>query len=168
MHRAARALLACLTILVAAAPSARAADLTNLVRVALLDASSVMPAGGMGYGMGYGMMGQNMMGGMMTIRTDRQSVQAGAVTFEVTNWSRSMLHEMLVVAVDNPSAPLPYDYARAIVPEAQVKLLGEASDMQPNGTSLIEVTLAPGWYLLLCNLPGHYASGMAAALNVTP
>jgi uncharacterized cupredoxin-like copper-binding protein len=30
------------------------------------------------------------------------------------------------------------------------------------------VTLAAGSYLLICNLPGHYAAGMAVPLNVTP
>ena len=66
------------------------------------------------------------MGGMMSIRLDKMTVKAGVVTFDVTNWSRSVLHEVLVVSVDNPTAPLPYDYPQARVPEDQVKVLGEA------------------------------------------
>lgn len=126
--------------------------------------------GMMGYGMmGPGMMmGQGMMGGMMSVRLDKQTVKAGAVTFEVTNWSRSVLHEVLIVSVDNPTAPLPYDYPQARVPEDQVKVLGEAGDLQPNTSGTFEVTLAAGSYLLVCNLPGHYAAGMAVPLNVTP
>ncbi len=126
--------------------------------------------GMMGYGMmGPGMMmGQGMMGGMMSIRVDKPTVKAGTVTFEVTNWSRSVLHEMLVVSVDNPTAPLPYDYPQARVPEDQVKVLGEAADLQPNVSKSFEVTLTPGSYLLICNLPGHYAAGMAVPLSVTP
>ncbi len=126
--------------------------------------------GMMGYGMmGPGMMmGQGMMGGMMSIRVDKPTVKAGTVTFEVTNWSRSVLHEMLVVSVDNPAAPLPYDYAQARVPEDQVKVLGEAADLQPNVSETFEVALTPGSYLLICNLPGHYAAGMAVPLSVTP
>jgi uncharacterized cupredoxin-like copper-binding protein len=163
--------------------------------VALLDMTSLMPTGYMGYGMmgpgqnlpgpgamgpgmmgpgmmgGYGMMGMmgpGMMGGMMSMRLDQPSVKAGKVTFEVTNWSRSVLHEMIIVAVDNPSAPLPYDYAQARIPEEQVKVLGEAGDLQPNTSTTVELTLSAGFYLLICNLPGHYAAGMVTALNVTP
>lgn len=126
--------------------------------------------GMMGYGMmGPGMMmGQGMMGGMMSIRVDKSTVKAGTVTFDVTNWSRSVLHEMLVVSVDNPTAPLPYDYPQAHVPEDQVKVLGEAADLQPNVAKTFEVTLTPGSYLLICNLPGHYAAGMAVPLSVVP
>lgn len=118
--------------------------------------------------MGQGMMGQGMMGGMMSIRVDKPTVKAGTVTFEVTNWSRSVLHEMLVISVDSPTAPLPYDYPQARVPEDQVKVLGEAADLQPNATKTFEVTLSPGSYLLICNIPGHYAAGMAASLSVAP
>ena len=75
---------------------------------------------------------------------------------------------MLVVSVDNPTAPLPYDYPQARVPEDQVKVLGEAGDVQPNVSKTFELTLTPGSYLLICNLPGHYAAGMAVSLSVTP
>ena len=81
-------------------------------------------------GRGYGMMGPGMMG-MMSIRTNLASVKAGKITFEVSNLSRSVIHELLVVAVDNPSAPLPYDYSTGKVPEKQVKVLGETEEMEP-------------------------------------
>jgi uncharacterized cupredoxin-like copper-binding protein len=175
------------------APSVAAEGQTT-VKAALLDMSSIMPMGMMAYGMmgpgwgqgmmnpgmpgpsmmGYGMMnpgmmmGQGMMGGMMSIRLDKQTVKVGAVTFDVTNWSRSVLHEVLVVSVDSPTAPLPYDYPQARVPEDQVKVLGEAGDLQPNVSKTFELTLTPGSYLLICNLPGHYAAGMAVSLSVTP
>lgn len=170
--------------------SAEAAPTT--VRVALLDASSVMPPGhgpgrgpmGWGFGPqgGAGMMGgyggPGMMGGygggpgmmgigMMSIRTDHTDVKAGPVRFEVTNWSRSALHEMLVVAVDHVGAPLPYDAQSGRVPEDQVRVLGDTDDLPPNGSKVVDVTLAPGAYLLVCNLPGHYAAGMVTPLTVS-
>ena len=135
----------------------------------------MMGPGMMGQGQGSpypGMMGPGMMGmmmnGMMSIRVDKPTVKAGAVTFDVTNWSRSVLHEVLVISVDNPNAPLPYDYTQARVPEEQVKVLGEAGDLEPNASKTLELTLAPGSYLLVCNVPGHYAAGMVAALTVAP
>ena len=169
-----------------------AADNAGTVKVALLDMSAVMPTSMAGYGMmgmgqgmagpgqigpgmvgpgmmGPGMMGPGMMGmGMMTVRTDRSSIKTGIVHFEITNWSRSVVHEMLVVAVDNPNAALPYNYPEAKVAENQVKALGEVSDLQPNATGTIDLDLPSGWYLLLCNVPGHYAAGMATQIQVSP
>ena len=121
---------------------------------------------GQGYGPGYGMMGRGMMGGM-SVRTNVASVKAGKVTFEVTNLSRSIVHEMIVVAVENPDAPLPYDYNAGQIPEKQVKMLGETEEMQPNAEKTIALDLKPGAYLLICNVPGHYAAGMWTPLTVT-
>jgi uncharacterized cupredoxin-like copper-binding protein len=127
--------------------------------------------GGPGYGMmgpGYGMMGGGMMGhGMMSIRVDKSTVAAGKVEFDVTNLSRSIVHELMVVAVDSPNAPLPYDYNTWRVDEKQIKILGETEDMRPNVTKKLDVTLSPGSYLLVCNVPGHYAAGMVTAFTVT-
>lgn len=123
---------------------------------------------GPGYGWGPGMMGSNMMMGMMAIRVDQDTIKAGPVKFDVTNWSRFLPHEMLIVAVDNPATALPYDYSEAKVNEDQVKILGDTSELQPNKSGSVELTLAPGSYLLICNVPGHYAAGMAVPLVVKP
>ena len=168
-----------------------AAESQTTVKVALTDMSSSIGMGPMGQGMmgpgmmgGYGMMGPGMMGpgmmrgnmmmgpgmmmSMMAIRTDQGSVKAGSVRFDVTNWSRSIVHEVLVGAVDTPAAQLPYDYTQAKVIEDQVKVLGDTSELQPNASHALDLTLAPGSYLLICNVAGHYAAGMATPLTVTP
>jgi uncharacterized cupredoxin-like copper-binding protein len=124
------------------------------------------PGYGQGYGPGHGMMGRGMMGGM-SVRANVTSVKAGKVTFEVTNLSRSVVHEMVVVAVENPNAPLPYDYNAGQIPEKQVKMMGETEEMQPNAEKTITIDLKPGAYLLICNVPGHYAAGMWTPLTVT-
>lgn len=130
------------------------------------------PGGGayQGWGMGPGMMGPGgMMGhGMMAIRVDNATVKAGEVHFDVTNWSRGMLHEMLVIRVDSANAPLPYDYNKAEVDENQVKVLGDTESLQPNESKQLTLNLKAGTYLLVCNLPGHYAAGMVTTLTVTP
>jgi len=164
---------------------ARAADSSN-VTVALFDMTAVgqgmMGQGAGGFGMmgrggfGQGIMGQNfgrsfgsMMGpGMMSIRSDKSSVKAGDVTFNVTNWSRSIVHEVLVIAVDSADAPLPYDYDKQQVIEEQVKLLGEAEALEPNASKALSLNLVAGTYLLICNVPGHYGAGMQTVLTVTP
>jgi uncharacterized cupredoxin-like copper-binding protein len=152
------------------------------VKVSLLDMTAMFgPDGapGGGYGMaGPGMMGRGgagrdgmgrgMLGGMMAVRTSIGSVKAGPVTFAVTNLSRSLVHELIVVAVDNPNTPLPYDDNASQIPEQQIKVLGEIEEMAPNAERVLTVDLKPGTYLLICNVPGHYAAGMWTQLTVTP
>jgi uncharacterized cupredoxin-like copper-binding protein len=194
MLTASRTALAALALSLMVISPAAAVD-PSTVRVSLIDMTATFGPGagpgygpgmmggsygqgfgmmGQGYGMGpgYGMMGQGygmgrgMMGGM-SIRTNTASVKAGKITFDVTNLSRSILHEMIVVAVDNPNAPLPYDYNTGQIPEKQVKMLGETEEMQPNAEKTITLDLKPGSYLLICNVPGHYAAGMWTPLTVT-
>jgi uncharacterized cupredoxin-like copper-binding protein len=107
-------------------------------------------------------------GMMMAVRLDKSSVKAGTVSFDVTNWSRSIVHDLLVVSVSNPTAPLPYDYGQSRVPEEQVKVVGKSEELEPNGSKMFDIALTPGSYLVICNVPGHYASGMVTALTVTP
>lgn len=167
--------------------AAQAGDTT--VKIALLDMTAMggpygpgmMGGGPGGYGMGPGMMGQGygygpglgmmgrgmMMRGMMAIRANHTSVPAGKVTFDVTNWSRSVVREMLVVAVDSPDAPLPYDYNTNRVIEEQVKSMGETGEMALLASDELELDLKPGAYLLICNLPYHYAAGMVLPFTVT-
>ncbi len=129
--------------------------------------------GMMGQGRGFGIMGAGrrgagMMGqGMMAIRTNRGTVEAGAVTFDVTNWSHDLIHEMLVVSVANPDVQLPYDREKQRIDEDQIKSLGETEEMQPGAVKTLTLDLKPGTYLLVCNLPGHYAAGMWTVLTVT-
>ena len=102
----------------------------------------MMGYGWSGPGQGNGSMGPGMMGGwggpgpgghwgpgMMAIRINHDSIKAGDVHFDVTNWSRGMIHELLVVKVDNSDAQLPYNYAQAKVAEDQVKVLGDTGDL---------------------------------------
>ena len=119
---------------------------------------------GQGRGGGFGMMGQ----GMMAIRADAETVAAGKITFAVTNRSRRLEHEMLVVAVANSDVQLPYDSDDQRVIEEKIDSLGETEEMQPGASRDLTLDLKPGTYLLLCNLPGHYAAGMWTVLTVTP
>jgi uncharacterized cupredoxin-like copper-binding protein len=157
----------------------------STVKVALFDVTAI-EHGMMGQGGGIGMMGRGgfggpgmmlfggrgsgpgMMGaGMMSVRVDRSSVTAGSITFEVVNWSQSLIHEMVVVAVDSPDAPLPYDFDSQVVVESQIKVIGESEELEPSQSQTLELTLAAGDYLLICNIPGHYGAGMQTAFTVT-
>ena len=103
----------------------------------------------------------------MMIKTDQQSVKAGPVTFMVSNDSKNLVHEMLVVSVADPKTPLPYDRKDDRVIESKIKDLGEASDLPPGRKKTLTLTLKPGDYILMCNQPAHYEAGMTANLTVT-
>ncbi|MEU6319776.1 sulfocyanin-like copper-binding protein [Streptomyces sp. NPDC047009] len=101
------------------------------------------------------------------------TVSAGKVTLRVSNRG-ALTHEVVVL-------PLP---AGQVVGEravgsngkvAETGSLGEASrtcgtgsgdGIAPGATGWSTVTLEPGRYELVCNLPGHYAAGMYTELDV--
>jgi uncharacterized cupredoxin-like copper-binding protein len=103
----------------------------------------------------------------MMIKADAQSVKAGPVTFVVSNDSKALVHEMIVVSVDSPGEPLPYDKKDNRVDESEIKDLGEALDMRPGEKKTLQLTLTPGNYELICNQPNHYMFGMRTNLIVT-
>jgi uncharacterized cupredoxin-like copper-binding protein len=104
----------------------------------------------------------------MTIKADAQRVKAGPVEFDVSNDSKTLVHEMIVVAVARPDSPLPYDKKANRVIESKIDDLGEASDLEPGQKKTLRLVLKPGNYLLICNQPDHYKSGMKTDLLVTP
>jgi uncharacterized cupredoxin-like copper-binding protein len=132
------------------------------------------PGWGWGGGQGSGWMAQNMMGpgmmgmGMMSIRAPKATAKGGKLRFDVVNYSASLVHEMEVVAVDDLNAPLPYDYNLATVKIDKAKQRGEVENLGPGEEKVIELTLPAGNYLLICNIPGHYAAGMVAPFTGTP
>jgi uncharacterized cupredoxin-like copper-binding protein len=101
------------------------------------------------------------------LAVDKTSAKAGEVEFDVTNLSRSMVHEMIVVAVKSGSETLPYDAKKDVVDEDRIADLGEASDLDPGTKKTLKLTLKPGLYRLICNQPGHYKAGMRADFTVT-
>lgn len=119
--------------------------------------------------------GTTMMGrGSMGLIADHAAVPHGTVSFYVTN-DGSINHEMVVLPlVDTQAAG-----TRPITGDGRVDeagSLGEASKTNGEGagegivagaSGWMTITLAPGHYELVCNLTGHYASGMFTELTVT-
>ena len=102
----------------------------------------------------------------MTIKTDIANLKAGRVTFEAVNLSKDLVHEVLVVPAISKGKDLPYDVKTDTVDEKRVHSLGEISELKPGARGKLDLNLKPGTYLLLCNQPGHYKSGMFAKLTV--
>ena len=118
--------------------------------------------------------GNTMMGrGSMGLIVDHATVPHGTVSFFVTN-DGSINHEMVVLPLADSQAA----GTRPIAGDAKVdetESLGEASKTNgegagegivPGASGWMTITLAPGRYELVCNLAGHYRSGMFADLTV--
>lgn len=112
--------------------------------------------------------------GMMRLLAHPTTIPAGKVTVRVVN-AGMLTHEVIVL-------PLPAGQAageRTVGADGRVSeagSLGEASrtcgsgageGIAPGAAAWTTVTLRPGRYELLCNVPGHYAAGMYTELDAT-
>jgi uncharacterized cupredoxin-like copper-binding protein len=104
----------------------------------------------------------------MRVSVDRDSAKAGPVRFQVTNESKTLVHEMIVIKTNAPATALPYDSKADSVNESRIKSLGEVSELRPTGSGRLTLNMKPGTYLLFCNQPGHLHGGMWARFVVTP
>lgn len=102
----------------------------------------------------------------MEVHVSSHTVPAGEVTFEVTNSSKQLVHEMIISPVKDTHTPLPYDRAGNDVDEDAAGHLGEVPELAPGKKGALKLTLKPGTYILYCNVAGHYALGMWTLLTV--
>ena len=103
----------------------------------------------------------------MGIKASPDTAKRGVVTFKVTNSSKDTIHEMIVMQLDKAGDALPYIAAENRVDEDKAGDKGEVSELDPGKSGSLTVALQPGKYLLICNVPGHYAAGMWTEFTVT-
>lgn len=96
-----------------------------------------------------------------SLSADPAAVAAGKVTFNVDNQG-ALLHEMVVVPAEGGAASLKQANGEA----SEDGAAGEVADLAAGKTGSITVTLPAGKYVLLCNLPGHFAGGMYTDFTV--
>lgn len=96
--------------------------------------------------------------GEMWVKPDYTSVKAGKVTFAATNTGQ-VEHELMIERV-----PLKMDGPGRPNEEAAQ---GMIEDMEPGDSGKMTLKLAPGSYVLFCNVTGHYAAGQHIRFNVT-
>ncbi len=89
----------------------------------------------------------------------------GDITFHIQN-DGDKTHEFVVVSTDTAADSLPVDDATDTVDETQFTPVDEVEDITSGSSAELTVTLAPGHYVILCNLESHYAEGMAADFTV--
>ncbi len=101
----------------------------------------------------------------MGIKLSTDTVLAGEVVFKVTNGSKELVHEMLVFKYVE-GKKFPYDDKNAKIDEEAAGSLGEVSETEPSKSGELKLSMKPGKYVVLCDLPGHFANGMWAFLTV--
>ncbi|MBI3649110.1 MAG: hypothetical protein HY240_10245 [Actinobacteria bacterium] len=92
------------------------------------------------------------------------NASTGEVTFAITNEGPSM-HEFVVIKTDLAPDALPTQGVE--VTEDSLDGIGEAEDIEPGTTASLSLNLAPGSYVVICNIPGHYGQGMTAGFTVS-
>jgi hypothetical protein len=92
------------------------------------------------------------------------SLHAGAHTIALTNHGQG--HELLLFRTDLGAAALPVDTNGDVIEDSPVlqKVLDSGSALE---YSSLPVSLDPGHYIAVCNLPGHYRLGMRLAITVS-
>lgn len=98
-----------------------------------------------------------------TIEPAPTSVKAGEVTFTVKN-AGAAPHEIVVVKSDADPKKLPVK--DGLADEAVNKPLFRTPTIPAGASGSQKVKLDRGKYVILCNVPGHYALGMAVAFTV--
>ncbi|MFL5845374.1 MAG: cupredoxin domain-containing protein [Solirubrobacteraceae bacterium] len=88
------------------------------------------------------------------------SAPAGKVTFDVANRGK-VTHEFVVLRTSKSADKLG---AGSRIGESGN--VGETGDIAAGESKSVTIALKPGHYSLVCNLPGHYMSGMHTDFTV--
>jgi uncharacterized cupredoxin-like copper-binding protein len=101
------------------------------------------------------------------VRRDAAVVPAGTVSFRILNLGPTT-HEVIVVRTDRAPDKLPLQPDGLTVNEEErgIEFLDEVEGLDIDDRQTLDLRLAPGHYVLYCNLEGHYLGGMYAALTV--
>ena len=111
-------------------------------------------------------------------------LEAREIELDVRNIDNQQ-HEVVFIATELPAEALPVDRAADVVDTSALRVVGEVEPFQPGERPVFEasdetaeeeefeeaeegseIDLPPGRYVLICNIPGHYAAGMYATLTV--
>lgn len=97
---------------------------------------------------------------------DPATIAAGTIEFKVTN-DGAAVHNFRVIRTDLAPDKLPQKGPTA--DEEQLEVVGGfTNSLDPGGTQSAVVELTAGNYVLICNVPTHYQTGMYGGFEVTP
>ena len=94
---------------------------------------------------------------------DTTSVPKGSVTFKLSN-KGTVQHEMVVLKTDEPIDGLAVGADNEVSEDTSV---GEVAEIDAGTSGTVTIDLAPGKYVLVCNIALHYGLGMRTAFIVT-
>ena len=100
---------------------------------------------------------------MVTPSTESSS--AGSIQFDVENVG-GIPHEFLVIETDLDPEDLPVSGSTVDEEAEDLTVVGEIEQFGPGTTESVTVDLSPGSHVLICNVPGHYESGMTVGFTV--
>lgn len=127
----------------------------NVIKVALWDKGT---QAAMAMDLGIGGTGDKSKANM-GLGLSSNTAKAGKVTIAVTNTSKDIVHEVVVLPYTE-GQKLPYNDKDMRIDEEAAGHLGEVSELQPGKSGAVTLDLKPGKYLLVCNIAGHYVNGM--------
>jgi uncharacterized cupredoxin-like copper-binding protein len=92
------------------------------------------------------------------------SAASGEITFNVTNNGPSE-HEFIVLKTDLPAADLPMTDSTVDEEAEGIEPIDEIEEIADGETDTLTVDLAPGNYVVICNIEDHYRNGMHASFT---
>ncbi len=90
---------------------------------------------------------------------------AGTVTFNAINQG-AIVHNLRLAKTGLAPDALPIDEVAFMVDEAQLEILAASRDLEVGESEELTVELEPGSYVLFCNFPAHYQTGLYAGFTV--
>lgn len=94
------------------------------------------------------------------------SASAGSVTFDTENGG-DQEHELVVVDTDLAADDLPTDETRVDEDAEGVDVIDRTDVLESGDSGSLSTDLDAGEYVLICNVEGHYQSGMHTTFEVT-
>lgn len=102
------------------------------------------------------------------VNVSAQSAEAGEVIFAIANYG-SVQHEFLVTKTSYEPGKIPIGSNNRFDEEDKgLTVVDEIPEWAVNESKVLKVNLEAGTYELLCNIEGHYASGMYTSFTVLP
>lgn len=91
------------------------------------------------------------------------SIKAGVVKFGIRN-NGTMVHDFDLIKTDLAPDKLPIDLGSAKAKDDG--LVKQMINIAANRSTTLSADLAPGNYVIICNVAGHYQLGMRVGLKV--
>lgn len=101
-----------------------------------------------------------------SVSVDAASAPAGEVLFTIDN-NGTIGHEFLIVKTDIAPGEIPIVDDHFPEDADGIEVIDEIGEYAAGTTEALVVTLTPGSYQLVCNLPDHYGNGMYTGFVVS-